>query len=144
MHPTNKCTKNHLPQPHATTCICAGCHPKALLKFSIFAQDQIALHRIRLATMGPNGLGACLALHVGPQWPELANTCWGLLSACVGTVPCTWLHTARLFWCVNTFWPPLGHFPVTTGILAVFCRLWAAANWAMVGARPCKVAQSLL
>ena len=23
------------------------------------------------------GLEACLALHVGPQWPELANTCWG-------------------------------------------------------------------
>ena len=66
-------------------------------------------------------------LCVGPQqWPELANTCLGLLPACVGTVPCTWLHTASLFWHVNTFWRPLGHFPVTTGVLAVFCHLWAA------------------
>ena len=50
----------------------------------------------------------------------------GLLPACVGTVPCTWLHTASLFWHVNTFWRPLGHSLVTTGILAVFCHLWAA------------------
>ena len=130
---------NHM-QPHA----CAGCHPKALLKFSTFASESDSCASELDGPHGPHGLEACLALHVGPQWPELANTCWGLLSACVGTVPCTWLHTARLFWCVYTFWPPLGHFPVTTGILAVFCRLWAAANWAMVGARPCKVAQSLL
>ena len=127
-------------QPHA----CAGCHPKALLKFSIFAPDCGGCASDCGGRHGPHGLEACLALHVGPQWPELANTCWGLLSACVGTAPCTWLHTASLFWHANTFWPPLGHFPVTTGILAVFCRLWAAANWAMVGARPCKVAQSLL
>ena len=143
MHPTNECTKNHLPQPHATTCMC-WLPPQGTFEIfdfctgsDCFAQDQIGHH-------GPHVVEACLALCVGPQWPELANTCWGLLSACVGTVPCTWLHTARLFWCVNSFWPPLGHFPVTTGILAVFCRLWAAANWAMVGARPCKVAQSLL
>ena len=143
MHPTNECTKNHLPQPHATTCMC-WLPPQGTFEiFDIctgsdcFAQDQTGHH-------GPHGLEACLALHVGPQWPELANTCRGLLSACVGTVPCTWLHTANLFWHVNTFWRPLRHFPVTTGILAVFCRLWAAANWAMVGARPCKVAQSLL
>ena len=130
---------NHM-QPHA----CAGCHPKALLKFSTFASESAGCASELAASHGPHGLEACLALCVGPQWPELANTCWGLLSACVGTVPCTWLHTARLFWCVNTFWPPLGHFPVTTGILAVFCRLWATANWVMVGARPRKVAQSLL
>ena len=130
---------NHM-QPHA----CAGCHPKALLKFSTFDSESGSCGSELGGPHGPHGLEACLALHVGPQWPELANTCWGLLSACVGTVPCTWLHTARLFWCANTFWPPLGHFCVPLGILAVFCRLWAAANWAMVGARPCKVAQSLL
>ena len=54
---------NHM-QPHA----CAGCHPKALLKFSTFASELDSPH-------GPHGLEACLALHVGPQWPELANTC---------------------------------------------------------------------
>ena len=138
---------NHM-QPHA----CAGCHPKALLKFSTFDLDPGAVPQTLGADMsGPHGLEACFNVWpfncVGPQWPELAylaNTCWGLLSACVGTVPCTWLQTARLFWCVNTFWRPLGHFCVPLGVLAVFCRLWAAANWAMVGARPYKVAQSLL
>ena len=75
---------------------------------------------------GPHGLEACLAICVGPQWPGLANTCLGLLPACVGTVPCTWLHTASLFWHVNTFWRPLGHSLVTTRILAFFCHLWAA------------------
>ena len=143
MHPTNECTKNHLPQPHATTCMC-WLPPQGTFEiFDFCLRIRRLCLRIR-RLHGPHGLEACLALHVGPQWPELANTCWGLLSACVGTVPCTWLHTARLFWCANTFWPPLGHFCVPLGILAVFCRLWAAANWAMVGARPCKVAQSLL
>ena len=112
---------NHM-QPHA----CAGCHPKALLKFLTFDSNPGGCASNLGGLHGPHGLEACLALHVGPQWPGLANTCLGLLSACVGTVSCTWLHTARLFWCVNTFWPPLGHFPVTTGVLAVFCRLWAA------------------
>ena len=130
-------------QPHA----CAGGHPNTPLKFSTFASESASCASESAGHHGPHGSvrgEACLALCVGPQWPELANTCWGLLSACVGTVPCTWLHTARLFWCVNTFWRPLGHFCVPLGILAVFCRLWAAGNWAMVGARPCKVAQSLL
>ena len=106
----------------------AGCHPKALLKFLIFGPNPDRTPRIPAAAMGPMGLHheACLAICVGPQWPELANTCLGLLPACVGTVPCTWLHTANLFWHVNTFWRPLGHFPVTTGILAVFRHLWAA------------------
>ena len=113
---------NHM-QPHA----CAGCHPKALLKFSTFDSESASCACLKISRLhGPHGLEACLALCVGPQWPELANTCLGLLPACVGTVPCTWLHTANLFWHVNTFWRPLGHFPVTTGILAVFCHLWAA------------------
>ena len=147
MHPANECTKNHLPQPHsqphATTCMC-WLPPQGTFEiFDFWLRIRQLCLRIR-RPLGPHGLEACLALHVGAQWPGLANTCWGLLSACVGTVLCTWLHTARLFWCVNTFWPPLGHFCVPLGILAVFCRLWAAANWAMVGARPCKVAQSLL
>ena len=142
MHPTNECTQNHLPQPHTTTCMCWLPPPGT---FEIFDFCLRISQRCASKLAAPmHGLEACLALHVGPQWSELANTCRGLLSACVGTVPCTWLHTASLFWHANTFWPPLGHFPVTTGILAVFCRLWAAANWAMVGARPCKVAQSLL
>ena len=108
-------------QPHA----CAGDHPNTLLKFSTFASESGSCASELGGHCGPHGLEACLALCVGPQWPELANTCLGLLPACVGTVPCTWLHTANLFWHVNTFWRPLGHFPVTTGILAVFCRLWA-------------------
>ena len=105
---------------------CASGHPKALLKFSTFASESDSCASKSDDRHGPHGLEACLALCVGPQWPELANTCLGLLPACVGTVPCTWLHTANLFWHVNTFWRPLGHFPVTTGILAVFCHLWAA------------------
>ena len=65
-------------------------------------------------------------------WPPVARVGKHMLGAvasmchCVGTVPCTWLHTANLFWHVDTFWRPLGHFPVTIGILAVFCHLWAA------------------
>ena len=109
-------------QPHA----CASGHPKALLKFSTFDSESDSCASESDGRHGPHGLEACLALCVGPQWPELANTCLGLLPACVGTVPCTWLHIASLFWCANTFWPPLGHSLVATGILAVFCRLWAA------------------
>ena len=112
---------NHM-QPH----MLASGHPKALLKFSTFASESGSCASELGGHCGPHGLEACLALCVGPQWPELANTCLGLLPACVGTVPCTWLHIASLFWYANTFWPPLGHSLVTTGILTVFCRLWAA------------------
>ena len=109
-------------QPHA----CAGGHPNTLLKFSTFASESGSCASELGGHCGPHGLGACLALCVGPQWPELANTCLGLLPACVGTVPCTWLHTASLFWHADSFWRPLGHSLATTGILAVFCHLWAA------------------
>ena len=97
---------NHM-QPHA----CAGCHPKALLKFSTFASESGGCASELGGLHGPHGLEACLALHVGPQWPELANTCWGLLSACVGTVPCTWLHRGTLpscFGVLTLFGPHLG------------------------------------
>ena len=141
MHPKSFATTtcNHMHVPVATP------RAKALLKFLTFDSDPDRALQILTASMGPMGLRHVWPFVLAPSgrsWQT--HACMGLLPACVGTVPCTWLHTARLFWCVNTFWPPLGHFPVTTGILAVFCRLWAAANWAMVGARPCKVAQSLL
>ena len=42
---------NHM-QPHA----CAGCHPKALLKFSTFDSDPGAVPQILEAAMGPMGL----------------------------------------------------------------------------------------
>ena len=61
---------NHM-QPHA----CAGCHPKALLKFSTFASESDSCASELDSPHGPHGLEACLALHVGPQWPGLANTC---------------------------------------------------------------------
>ena len=72
---------------------------------------------------------SCQTLHV-----LLSNTCLGSLLAHVGTWPChgAWLCPAMLFqvWCANAFWPALGCFPVTlsvaTGVLAVFCRFWAA------------------
>ena len=112
---------NHM-QPHA----CASGHPKALLKFSTFDSESDSCDSESDGHCGPHGLGACLALCVGPQWPGLANTCLGLLPACVGTWPCTWLCPAMLFWCANTFWPALWRFPVTTGILAVFCRFGVA------------------
>ena len=66
---------------------------------------------------GPHGLQACLALCVGPQWPELANTCLGLLPACVGTVPCTWhrLHTANLSVFYFPHQSPISHTFVRAG-----------------------------
>ena len=125
MQPANGCTQNHLLQPHAATHACQWPPQGTFEIFDIWLRSW--RHDSNPGGRhGPHGLEACLALCVGPQWPELANTCLGLLPACVGTVPCTWLHTANLFWHVNTFWRPLGHFPVTTGILAVFCHLWAA------------------
>ena len=112
-------------QPHA----CTGGHPNTLLKFSTFDSDPGAVPQILEAAMGPMGLRHVWPFVLAPSgrsWQKQANTCLGLLLAHVGTWPCTWLHTASLFWHVNTFWRPLGHSLVTTRILAFFCHLWAA------------------
>ena len=89
----------------ATTCsnhmhvLLAMLHPNTLLNFSTFDSDPGAVPpQILEAAMAPMGAGeACFATCVGPQWPEWANTCLGLLLACVGTRPCTWLHRAMPF-----------------------------------------------
>ena len=46
---------------------------KALLKFLTFASESDSCASELDAPHGPHRLEACLALCVGPQWPELAN-----------------------------------------------------------------------
>ena len=130
---------NHM-QPHA----CAGCHPKALLKFSTFDSESASCASKLAASMGPMGLRHVWPFMLAPSgrsWQTHAWGCcqhvWALCHALGCTLP-------GCFGVLTVFGPHLGISLWTTGILAVFCRLWAAANWAMVGARPCKVAQSLL
>ena len=125
MHPTNECTQNHLPQPHATTCMC-WLPPQGTFEIFDFASKTGGCASETGGLHGPHGLEACLALHIGPQWSGLANTCLGLLSACVGTVPCTWLRHASLFWHANSFWLPLERFlrtPAFWRFFAVFGQL---------------------
>ena len=93
-------------QPHA----CADGHPNPLLTFLTFDSESGSCDSESGGRHGPHRGEACFATCVGPQWPEWANTCLGLLLACVGTRPCTWLHRASLFWHANSFWLPLERF----------------------------------
>ena len=71
---------NHM-QPH----MLASGHPKALLNFSTFDSESDSCDSESDGHCGPHGLGACLALCVGPQWPELAKTGKHMLGVVAGT-----------------------------------------------------------
>ena len=71
---------NHM-QPHA----CASGHPKALLKFSTFDSESASCASESAGLHGPHGLEACLAICVGPRWPELAKTGKHMLGVAAGT-----------------------------------------------------------
>ena len=63
---------NHM-QPHA----CAGCHPKALLKFSTFDSDPDRTPQILTAAMGPMGVRRVLPLVLAPSGRSGQTHAWG-------------------------------------------------------------------
>ena len=63
---------NHM-QPHA----CAGCHPKALLKFSTFDSDPGAVPQILEAAMGPMGLRHVWPFVLAPSGRSWQTHAWG-------------------------------------------------------------------
>ena len=63
---------NHM-QPHA----CAGCHPKALLKFSTFDSDPDRTPQILAAAMGPMGLRHVWPFVLAPSGRSWQTHAWG-------------------------------------------------------------------
>ena len=77
-------------QPHA----CAGCHPKALLKFSTFDSESASCASKLAASMGPMGLRPVWPFMLAPSgrsWQTHAGGCcqhvWALCHALGCTLP---------------------------------------------------------
>ena len=79
MHPTNECTQNHLPQPHATTCMCWLPPQGAFEIFDFCLRIRQLCLRIRQPLWAPWAWGM-----FGPLcWPPVARVGKHMLGAVV-------------------------------------------------------------
>ena len=76
MHPTNECTKNHLPQPHATTCMC-WLPPQGTFEIFDFCNGSAHLAMVLLAPMGPMGLRHVWPFVLAPSGRSWQTHAWG-------------------------------------------------------------------